>query len=178
MTVITVFISSFCFAQNPITVVDDSTGLRSYSALKGDTLLIAYDSAFILNKITYKLYRENYTRVLNKNTSTKNLIEKYESLLNLQDSMMKAKEEYYQQLKNNFDSLSSTSSSFADRTDVNIQAINTSLTTVTGQLNNIKVLLDDSLEKLKKQNQQRIKIAIGGFAVGVVITGLVFLVAN
>jgi len=176
--VIAIVAASHCFAQNTITTVNDSTGLHSYSAFKGDTLLIAYDSAFIMNKFTHKLYRDNYLRVQNKDASTKSLITNYENLIQLQDSMLKAKEVYYQQLKTNFDSLVTTSTTFADRTDANVTAINTSLATVTQQLNHVNALLDDSLEKLKKQNQQKLKVALGGFAVGVGITGLIFLVAN
>lgn len=173
-----VFLSLASFAQSTITAVTDSAGLNTYSALRGDTLVIGYDSAYILNKRTFRLYKDNYIRVQNRDPSTKKLLEEYEKLVALQDNMLKVKEDYYQGLKSNFDSLASTATTFLDRTDTNINFINTSLANVTGQINNIKSLLDSSLTKLKQENRQRIKIAIGGFTVGIGVAALIFLIAN
>ncbi|MBE7170234.1 MAG: hypothetical protein INR73_06575 [Williamsia sp.] len=171
-----IFSSGCVHAQNAISTQQDSTGLHAYSVLRGDTVVIGYDSAFLLNKKTFALYKNTYQRMQSKDPSSAKLIGEYESLINLQDSMLRAKEQYYQGLKSNFDQLSSTASSFADRTDVNVKAINTSLLNVGGEINNIKSLLDDALAKLKKQNGQKIKVAISGFAVGVGVASLIFLV--
>ena len=165
-------------AQTAVVTQQDSTGLHAYSVLRGDTLVIGYDSAFLLNKRTFALYKNTYQRMQSKDPSTSKLISEYEGLVSLQDSMLRAKEQYYQGLKSNFDSLSSTATSFADRTDVNVKAINTSLTVVSSEISNIKALLDDALAKLKKQNGQKIKVAIGGFTVGVGVAALIFLLAQ
>ena len=170
--------SSSCFSQTQITEIKDSTGLRSYAVVRGDTLLIRYDSAYVLNKKTFRLYQENYRRVQNGNPSQKKLLEEYENLISLQDSMLKAKEEYYQGLKSNLDSLVTHSNRFVNKTDLNITAINQSLTNATGQLNNIKTLLDASLEKLKLENKQKLKWAFKGFGVGVGIAAITFLIAR
>ncbi|GEO10035.1 hypothetical protein SAE01_25310 [Segetibacter aerophilus] len=156
----------------------DSTGLHSYAVVRGDTLLINYDSAYVLNKKTFKLYQDTYKRVQNGNPAMKNLLANYEGLIALQDSMLKSKEAYYQSLKSNFDSLVSHSNNFVDKTALNISAIDQSLSTATSQINNIKGLLDQSLEKLKKENRQRIKLVVGGFTVGVAAATLVFLITR
>ncbi|MDB5207589.1 MAG: hypothetical protein JWR72_2664 [Flavisolibacter sp.] len=171
-------LSSVCFSQSQIMEMKDSIGLRSYGKGRGDTILIQLDSAFILNKKTFKLYQDTYKRVQAGNPQAKKMVEEYERLVALQDSMLKEKEVYYQGLKSSFDSLATGSNDFLKRTDVNITAINQSLSNATGQLNNIKVLLDDSLDKLKLVNKQKFKWAVGGFTVGIGVASLVFLIAK
>lgn len=171
-------LSSACFSQSQVLEMKDSTGLRSYSVVRGDTLLINYDSAYLLNKKTFKLYQDTYKKVQNGNPAMKNLLANYEGLIALQDSMLKSKEAYYQSLKSNFDSLVNHSNNFVDKTSLNISAIDQSLSTATNQINNIKVLLDQSLDKLKKENRQRIKLAVGGFTVGVGVAAVIFAIAR
>jgi hypothetical protein len=170
--------SSVCFSQAHTIEMKDSTGLRSYAVMRGDTLVILYDSAYLLNKKTFRLYQDNYKRVQNGNPSQKKLLEEYENLVALQDSMLKAKEEYYQGLKSNLDSLVTHSNRFVDKTDINITAINQSLSSATGQLNNIKTLLDSSLEKLRLENKQKLKWAIKGFTVGIGVAAITFLLVK
>ena len=176
--VIALFFSFHTWSQSRGVDLTDSTGLRSFAFMNGDTVRIRYDSAYVMNKATFRLYQGAYDRLKKGDPNVKKLIENYESLVSAQDSMLLAKEEYYQQLKTSFDSLASGSRSFLDKTDVNIGAINQSLATATSQLNNIKGLLDSSLEKLKQENRLRFKMAIKGFAVGVGVTSLIFLVTR
>lgn len=158
--------------------MNDSLGLRAYLATRDDTLLIRYDSAFLLNKKTFRLYQDTYKKVQTGNLSNQKILVAYDSLVALQDQMLKAKEADYQFLKKNFDSLVVVSNTFVNRTDVNVNAINQSLTKAEGNLSNIKALLDDSLEKLKAENKQRLKIAVKGFVVGISAATLVFLIAK
>jgi hypothetical protein len=165
-------------AQSQVNEIKDSTGLKTYSVGKGETVLIGYDSAYILNRRIFKLYQDAYKAVKANNPSQKKLMDEYERLIALQDTMLKQKEQYYQGLKTNFDSLVTTSNRFADRTDMNITAINQSLANASNQLVNIKGLLDDSLNKLKQENKKKFKWALGGFAVGIGVGTLIFLVAE
>ena len=169
-------ISSVCFSQGR--EMTDSIGLHSYLATRDDTLLIRYDSAFLLNKKTFRLYQDTYKKVQTGNLSNQKILVAYDSLVGLQDRMLKAKEADYQGLKKNLDSLVTASNTFVNRTDVNVTAINQSLTKAEGNLTNIKALLDDSLEKLKQENRQRLKIAVKGFVVGLGVGSLVFLIAR
>ncbi len=172
------FISTKSFCQT-ITAYDDSTSLTAYTILRNDDpLVIKYDTAYILNKKTYKLYNDNFLKIRNSNLATKNLMIAYENLNALQDSMLRTKEAYYQGLKANFDSVTNSTNNFVNKTEVNIRSIDNSITNATGQLNNIKESIDKSLELLKKQNKQKIKLIAGGFTVGVVVTGLIFIIAK
>ena len=177
-TILFFFFSYGCFAQGRTLVMNDSTGFRSYSVLAGDTVLIRFDSAFVLNKATFKLYQETYNKAKKGDPNVKRLLENYESLVSLQDSMLQSKEVYYQQLKMSFDSLATGSKDFLDKTDVNISAINQSLANANRQLNSIQSLLDSSLEKLKQESRLRFKTAIKGFAVGIGVASLIFLLTK
>ena len=166
------------YSQRKPIEIDDSTGLHSYIVQKNDTVVIRLDNAYVLNKRTFRLLQDNYNRVKSGDPALKRLLADYENLIALQDSMLKDKEAYYQQLKTNFDTLVRASNTFITKTDVNIHSINKSLTNASDQLQNIKGLLDSSLEKLKDQNRLKFKAALGGFAIGVGVTGLIFLVAK
>jgi len=141
-------------------------------------VVVEFDSDYVLNKRTFKLYQDNYKRVQKGDPSVKKLLADYEALIALQDSMLKAKEAYYQQLKTNFDTLVQASNTFLNKTDVNINVINQSLFNATNQLNSIKTLLDSSLEKLKDVSRQKFKAAVSGFAVGVGVATIIFLVTR
>src|SRR5690349_13204192 len=99
------FLCSSCFSQGKVSEIQDSVKFVSIGAGRGDTLLIGYDSAFILNTRTYNLYRDSYLKIKKGNPSVKALMDNYESTISLQDSMLKDKEQFYQLLKTNFDSL-------------------------------------------------------------------------
>lgn len=172
------FLCTVCFSQSKIIEINDSTGLHSYAVLRGDTLSVIYDTAYILNGKTFKLLQDNYKRVQNGNPELKGLFANYDALIDLQDSMLKSKEMYYQQLKGSFDSLVGNTTTFVKRTDMNINTINQSLSNATTELNSVKSLLNDSLNKLKQENKQKFKLAVGAFTVGIGISALIFLIAK
>ena len=158
--------------------MNDSVSLHDYVVLRGDTLLISCDSAHLLNNKTFSLYRDNYNRVRNNSLSAQKIFVQYDSLVALQGRMLKNKEADYQFLKRNFDSLVMASNTFVNRTDVNVTAINQSLTRAEGNINNIKSDLKDAMDKVKAEGKQRFKIAVKGFVVGVGVASLVFLLAK
>jgi len=166
-----------CMAQDVITVTD-SVGLHAYIVKKNEIATISFDTAYLMNKKLFQLYKKNYNRVLNGDLSSSKIITAYDELVALQDSMLKTKEFYYQQLKGSFDSLAGNTNTFMDKTDSHLVGINTSLNAATTNLENIKVKLDDSLDKLKSQNNQKIKLALGGFTIGIVLASVIFLVAK
>ncbi|BAV07705.1 hypothetical protein SAMN05421788_10354 [Filimonas lacunae] len=165
------------FAQTP-TVIKDSISLQARLFTRGDTVVVGMDSAYIANKKTYKLLLDTYKRMQNQQPAYIQAFKEYENLTALQDSMLKAKEGYYKQLKAAFDSLNIHTNSFINRTDVNVNKIDQSLDKATENLNNIKLAIDSSLVKLKDQNKHKVKLAVGGFVIGVGVTALIFLIAK
>lgn len=166
------------FSQGKLVKATDSAGLSAHPVPRGDTIVINYDTAYVMNKGTFKVYFNAYARLKKKDETTVKLINDYEYLINLQDSMLRMKEDYYQQLKSNFDSVVHGSNVFLDKTSTNIIAINQSLTNATNEINNIKALLDDSLKKLEEERRKKFAAAVKGFGVGVGVAALVFLIAN
>src|SRR6478736_5473054 len=75
-------------AHSQVNEIKDSTGLKTYSVGKGETVLIGYDSAYILNRRIFKLYQDAYKSVKAGNPSQKKLMDEYERLIALQDSML------------------------------------------------------------------------------------------
>lgn len=166
------------YSQGKLTDVTDSAGLRAHPVLNSDTVVVKYDTAYIMNKGTFKMYFNAYSRLRKGDETTKKLINDYEYLINLQDSMLRMKESYYQQLKSNFDSVIHGSNVLVNKTNTNIALINQSLTNATGELTRIQGLLDDSLKKLRAESRQKFVAAVKGFAVGVGVASLVFLITK
>jgi len=173
-----ILLCSLCYAQSTTDAGNDSTGLHAYAISRGNMLTINYDTAYILNGMTFKLLQGTYKKVQSGNPELKSLLDTYDVIYKTQDSLIRSKEFYYQQLKGSFDSLVDNTTSFVKRTDTNITAINVSLSTATNELNNVKSLLDDSLQRLKQENRQKFKIAIGAFTVGLGAAAVVFLVTK
>ncbi len=161
-------------------ILNDSIGLVAYGIAKGDTAIITYDSAFVVNRKLYHSLKNTYEKVRrgNTNSAINQLFALYDSIINFQDSMIKVRDEHYNALKLSFDNLAQSTNSFVDRTDQNVAAINQSITIATNQVNNIKTLLTSSIDQLKLQQKQKFKLVLGGFTVGVGVATLIFLIAK
>lgn len=173
-----VLISFVCSAQNQSIEMKDSTSLQPYIILRGETILVGYDTARILNKKIFKLFQDNYTRVKNNNSSVEKLEEAYDRLILAQEDLLNEREQSYQQIKLHFDTLMNISKNFVDRTSTNVSEIDLSLASATDKLNKVNLLIDSSLDKLKIQNNKKIKFGIGGFTLGVVVSTLIILIAK
>jgi acid phosphatase family membrane protein YuiD len=178
LATLTLLLSCRAFSQGSTKKMTDSSGLHSYVVMRGDTVVIQNDSSYLLNKIVFKLFHENYRRSQQGSPEMKKLFQNYEDIIGLQDSMLLTKERYYHTLKTSFDSLLIVSNQFVKRTDANVNSINQSLDSTTRNLNNINAKLDTSLKELKSVNGEKFKWAIRGFTVGIVIAAAVFLVAK
>ena len=178
LTALLSILSFEVFSQGTTKKMTDSTGLHSYIVMRGDTVVIQNDSSYILNKMVFNLFHENYRRSQQGSPELKKLFENYDAVITLQDSMLQSKEKYYQILRTSFDSLLLTSNQFIKRTDANVDSINQSLDSTTHHLNNINAKLDTSLKELKSVDNKKFKWALGGFTVGIVAAAIVFLVAK
>src|ERR1044072_1187025 len=176
LTVVCLFSSICSFSQGSLIPLNDTVQLHATPVNNGDTILIQFASGgYVMNNKTFRQYNDTYRKFQNGDPATKTLIATYEKLTSKQDSMVRAREADYNELKKNFDALVSTTSGFVDRTDSRIVSIGTTIDTVTRQLTNVSLLLDDALKKLKHENLVKWKWGVGGFTVGVVVTAVVFL---
>jgi flagellar biosynthesis chaperone FliJ len=164
-------------AQGTLKTFKDSSGTSIYSIFRGDTLFIQCDTAFILNKYTFNIYKKFYEKTRQGNSSFTGIMDSYESMIRQQDTMLKTKEIYYQQMKQQFDSLSGSSLAFMDKTSNSLQGISSSLDKATSSLVETQKLLEDSRKMLeeerKKRNARTLKFGIGGAVIGALITALI-----
>jgi flagellar biosynthesis chaperone FliJ len=165
------------YSQDRLKTFKDSSGISLYSIYQGDTLLIHCDTAFILNRPTFRLYKNFYDKTRQGNTSFKGIMDSYESMIHQQDTMLKQKELYYQQLKQQFDSLSGSSLAFMDKTSTSLQGISASLDKATTSLVETQKLLEDSRKMLeeerRKRNSRALKFGIGGAVIGALVAALI-----
>ncbi|MBW8684518.1 hypothetical protein [Chitinophaga rhizophila] len=163
--------------QGILKTFKDSTGTSIYNIHRGDTLLIQCDTAFILNKTTFHIYKKFYDKTRQGNSSFKGIMDSYESMIHQQDTMLRIKEFYYQQLRQQMDSVTNSSLTFMDKTSVSLQGISASLDKATTSLTETQKLLEESRQMLqeerKKRNARAIKFGIGGVAIGALITALI-----
>lgn len=165
------------FSQDRLKTFKDTSGTSVYSIYRGDTLLIQCDTAFILNKTTFNIYKKFYDKTRQGNTSFKGIMESYENMIHQQDTMLRLKETYYQQLKQQFDSLSGSSLAFMDKTTTSLQGISSSLDKATTSLVATQKLLEDSRKMLeeerRKRNSRALKFGIGGAVIGALVAALI-----
>jgi purine-nucleoside phosphorylase len=168
------------FAQNKLKEINSWTSFQAIPGFSGDTLLIRSDTIFIINKTSFKNYAATFDKLKDKNLLAKELVANYENLIQVQENMLNTKEAYYQELKAKFDSLAGNATIFIDKSSTSISQISTSLGKASDNLVETQKLLMDSqklLEEERKNNWKRtLKIGIGGFSVGVVVTALIFLI--
>lgn len=169
------FLSGFtATAQQAAKTYNDSTGLRVYTLKRNDHAVILYDTAYLLNKRTFALYRQSYENPLDYN-SGKEIVLSFMSIIHQKDSLLDIRQNYYQQLKAEFDSLVSSNLKFLDQTDNRLKDASGRLEKVTASLESTKKLLDETQEQLKKEARRRnanaLKFGLGGVALGLV-TGL------
>ncbi|MCF6406885.1 hypothetical protein L3C95_28560 [Chitinophaga filiformis] len=164
-------------AQDRLKTFKDSSGTSIYSIYRGDTLLIRCDTAFILNKTTFGIYKKFYDKTRQGNSSFVGIMDSYENMIRQQDTMLRQKEFYYQQLKQQFDSLSGSSLAFMDKTSTSLQGISSSLDKATTSLVETQKLLEDSRKMLeeerKKRNSRALKFGIGGAVIGALVAALI-----
>lgn len=166
------------FMNAQVTKISDSVSLQAFIIQRGDVVTLVYDSAFVLNKNLYKLYKETYNKSAKMNLVWEELARSYIDLIALQDSMLKSKDIYYHQLKESFDSLAGRTSGFLTKTDGNLSDITRSLDNATSNLDNIKTSINTVVADLKQQKKEKTKFAVGGFVIGLSLASIIFLVTK
>lgn len=173
---VTVLLSALAAtAQNPAKTYSDSTGNRVYTLKRNDHAVILYDTAYLLNKPTFALYRKYYESWITDRNSTRDLVFSFTSIIQKKDSLLDIRQNSYQQLKAEFDSLANKNLTFLNETDIKLKNASEHLTKATANLDSTKKLLQETQEQLKKEARKRnanaLKFGLGGIVLGLV-TGL------
>lgn len=155
----------------------DNSHKKVYRYVKGDTLMIDCDTVIVLNKLTFSIYDQYYRRGQNSVNELKSISDGYEGIIKKQDSLLAAKESYYQVLNTKMDSLVTRSKNFADKSSSDLTQLNTQLTDASTKLTDTQRLLTDAQKMLadenKRQNRKALKFGIGGAVIGAVVAFLI-----
>ncbi len=150
--------------------VNNCISINSILAERGDTLVIACDSVYLLNKKTFSIYQLGYEKWKGRDINIKQAFNNYESLVELQSKRIEQQDNEYNNLKIQFDSMAMASGKFIDKTGNKLSELTETLNEVNTNLNTAINQINESQAILKTEKKKKVKNAItwgaGGFTVG------------
>jgi hypothetical protein len=172
-------VCSYCMGQGVLktfTVCNSADTIKK--VVQGDTVIIACNSAYILNQNVL----DNYRKALQNNRNYSEAIQTYAALNNTQDSMIEDQARRFNELKDKFDSLGNNTGQFLTITQGSLNQLNDTLAAVAVNINATKQLLFDTQKLLEAEKENkwkdRLRWGIGGFTVGLVATTVVYLLVK
>lgn len=159
-------------------VLDDSTGKLAEPVYRGETLIVGYDTGYILNKQLFGLINRNIEHTLSANDFAKQLNKAYQSNIEELKIELNQKETFYQKLRKNYDRLNSATTNMVTKTNGKLNDLSLSLGRAQTDLDTVRAKLDLSLKDLHQQKIREWKFALGGFGVGVGVATIIFLLAR
>jgi hypothetical protein len=164
-------------AQDQPRIFRDSTGRTAYILERNEVISIQCDTVYLLNKPTFRIYKQAYDKAHAGNTLYTHLINAYRQTIDEQNKLLNIREGYYQQLKLAFDSVTTGSLAVLERSDTRLQTATSALDKATVHLKETQQLLEDARQKLIEENRKRnakaLKFGLGGIAIGALVTGLI-----
>lgn len=153
---------------------------KAYRLLKGDTVVIPCDTAYLLNGSIYILFKQAYERVKTNANMSKDLIQVYESMLDKQTRQMQQQDIAYEILRLKFDSLVVRSMLHIERSNQSLKAMQDSIAEAGLNIHAARADIQAASEKIKaeqrKNFKQKVMWGLGGMAVGAVVTTVVYVV--
>ena len=153
----------------------DSTQYKIRRAFRHDTIVIAIDTAFLLNKRTF----QNQEKIRNAYYLLRDVSRSYDSIVALQERRINQQKTEYDMLHVRFDSLSNHSIQVIDLTAGKLQVLGDTLGFVKTNLVETKDLLKETKDlynqDIRRANRSKIWFGVGGFAVGIVSASLLIL---
>lgn len=164
-------------AQDQPRIFKDSTGRTAYILERNEVISIQCDTVYLLNKPTFRIYKQAYDKAHAGNALYTHLINAYRQTIDEQNKLLNIREGYYQQLKLAFDSVTTGSLAVLERSDTRLQTATSALDKATVHLKETQLLLEDARQKLIEENRKRnakaLKFGLGGIAIGALVTGLI-----
>lgn len=158
---------------------------KDYSVLrfyKGDTILVACDTVFLVNTATYGLYAGVFRNFNAKNSDVKKLAILFDQSKELYENRIHQQTLEYESLKKQFDDLVGQSQAVAHQTSDKLLAVDNTLTRIDRNIANAQTNIEEAKKLIREEirlgNRQRLKWGIGGVAFGVAITAVAFAIVN
>ncbi len=152
---------------------DDCTSLQTVLLLSGDTFLVKCDTAYLLNKLTFRQYDGAYRDIRKKGSSVSNLMSAYDEIIGLQQNRLQEQSKSYDELRSNFSTLAGDTQSKIAESSNRLTSAVASLDNLNKDLVETKRLLGEAKEIVNTEknwlNIEKLLWGAGGLVVGVVL---------
>jgi hypothetical protein len=160
-------------------VQKDYSVLRFY---KGDTIRVACDTAFLVNTATYRLYADVFRNFNANNSDVRRLAVLFDQSKELYENRIHQQTLEYEALKKQFDQLVQQSQTIVHQTSDKLITVDNTLNRIDRNIANAQTNIEEAKKLIREEmrlgNKQRLKWGIGGLAVGVATTAVVFAIVN
>lgn len=156
----------------------DSMSLTVNSIFRNQVVSIKVDSAFLLNKVMFKNFADAYEKNINQNELIKRIVTSYREIINKQDSLIKGKDTELIVLYNNFENLANRTSNYLNESNVGLVKIETNINSASSNIKNLETSINDALKLVKMQKKEKLKITLGGVAIGVSLASIIYLIVK
>jgi hypothetical protein len=150
------------------------TGLSANRYYLHDTIRVACDTVFLLNKVTYSFYRNQLKRVNTTDPKLKELVSTQSELIKLYEKRIADMTLEYDTLRSTFNRTLGKSKSFIENSNSELTNINTSLgkaqtniLAAQDSISSVKILLKDEMGKIRREKWAW---GVGGAVLGVLLT--------
>ncbi|MBL7926174.1 MAG: hypothetical protein JNK61_04620 [Bacteroidia bacterium] len=158
----------------------DSNAYAVFRKYKGNLVPITCDTMYLLNKFTFKLMHETYNMYRQQNL----LLGQYQlvndSIASLYELQLDTQRMYFDTLNAYFQKLANTADTLVSNSKNQLGSITKNLNVIEKQVNAAKTNISDAsnniIEAKKQMRKQRLKWAVGGFAIGAGATFLATLI--
>lgn len=168
-------LSSVALSQ-PSTSFSDCDNLQSVVFTNGDILTIGCDTAYVLNKLTFRRYDSAYKDLRRKSSNIANLMSTYDEIIALQENRIKEQTRSYNELRASFSSLTSETQMQITESAGQLGQALTSMEALNRDLGETKILLREAKEIIEAEKQglnlEKLLWGVGGFSVGI-LAGIV-----
>jgi hypothetical protein len=151
-------------------------------AMNGDTVLVRCDTIYVLNKNSFAVLQNLNLRVRNGFFVTRELHELDSVKIHSLTASLDSAHRDYRLLKNDFDTLTRQCIAVIDSTREASDRITGNILVAKKELDELRANLNTAQALLKDEKKQRAKLklnwGLGGFAVGIGVTSLIFLVTK
>lgn len=169
------FASQFSFAQKKIyTISCDTTKYKVYSKINGDTIVVACDSVYFLDKYTFNLIYNSYNEFRDQNLLLNEYTHLNDSISDLYESQLESQKGYFDSLNTLFNKLANSADTMVSESNKSLDSITKNLSTIESQIkdakSNITNAQADIVAAKKQMRKQKWKWGAGGFTIGAVLT--------
>ncbi len=166
-----VLLPLFSHAQTKL--FDDAETLQSVIFVGGDVVSIQCDTAFVMNKLTFRRYDSAYKDLRRKGSGITNLMSSYEEILGLQENRIKEQGKSYDELRSHFLTLSGTTQKQLNESSVRLSAAAKAMEALSSDLGETKRLLGEAKEIIEAEQRglrlDKIVWGLGGVAAGLIV---------